>query len=281
MHEVYEYRYRGPVLAGWEVVDALRACPKGEATLDNGLRRARVECKEGLVCVDSLCFEKPAGVKSDAVYTVEGVALRMVEVRSGDVYMRLRVPAPRVHATLEINGIHMHRVSGVDPWSDTLAKVRAARVRRGDVVLDTCLGLGYTAIASLLRGARLVLSFEIDERVLWVAERNPHSSFLEAREIILIHGDVVDGVERLPGETFTVVIHDPPRFTAATGDLYSLHFYRELYRVLKPGGRLFHYTGKPRGGSILQGVSRRLREAGFIRVKWVEEAQGFTAIKPY
>ncbi len=280
MFELYGFRPVWPLLAGWEVVEALERCPSGTVSVGNGLYTARLECRDGTICVAGACFERPEGVKPDAMYYVEGGLLRPVEVRAPDAYMRLRVPAPRVHATLEINGIHMHRVGGPTPWEDTLAKVRAARVRRGDVVLDTCTGLGYTAIASLLRGARLVWSFEIDERVLWCAERNPHSSLLEADEVILVHGDVTRGVERLPDEYFTVVIHDPPRLTGATGDLYSLEFYRQLYRVLKPGGRLFHYTGRPHGGRILQGVARRLREAGFERVRWVEEAQGFTAIKP-
>ncbi len=280
MFEVFEYRYRGPVLAGWEVLEALRACPEGVGSVENGSRRVGVECRGDIVCLGGVCFEEPSGVKSDAVYYVEGGVLRPVEVRDRGVYMRLRVPGKGVHATLEINGIHMHRVGRVDPWRDTLSKVRAARVRRGDVVLDTCLGLGYTAIASLLRGARRVVSFEVDERVLWVAERNPHSALLEAREVTIIHGDVTVGVERLPDESFTVVIHDPPRFTSATGDLYSLRFYQQLYRVLRPGGRLFHYTGRPRGGTLLQGIARRLREAGFEAVRWVEEALGFTAIKP-
>ncbi len=281
MFELYEYRYRGPVFTGWDLERVLAACPSGEALVENRSRPARVECSGSTICVDGLCFEAPGGVRRDAVYYVEGGVLRPVEVRRGSRYMRLRVPGDGVHATLEIDGIHMHRVApGVDPWRDTLAKVRAARVRRGDLVLDTCMGLGYTAIASLLRGARLVVTFEVDEAVIWCAERNPHSQLLDAREAIVVHGDVVEAVRRLPDEAFTVVIHDPPRFTSATGDLYSLEFYKHLYRLLRPGGRLFHYTGRPRGGSILQGIARRLQQAGFARIRWVDEAQGFTAIKP-
>jgi len=281
LFEVFAYEYRGPVLTYWDLQRVEAACPSGEALIENASRRVRVSCSSDTICVDSLCFERFSGrVREGMVYWIDRGRLEPVEARSGGSYLRLYVPSDGTPATLEIDGVHMHRVESVDPWRDTLAKVRAARVHRGDVVLDTCTGLGYTAIASLLRGARRVDTFEIDERVLWAAERNPHSQLLDAPRITIIHGDVTRGVERLPDEEYTVVIHDPPRFSRSTGNLYSLDFYLELYRVLRPGGRLFHYTGRPHGGRILQGIARRLWQAGFTGVKWIEEAQGFVARKP-
>ena len=62
--------------------------------------------------------------------------------------------------------------------------------------------------------------------------------------------------------SFGAVLHDPPRFGLA-GELYSQAFYDELARVLRPGGRLFHYTGTPNrltsGRDVPQEVERRLR----------------------
>ena len=62
------------------------------------------------------------------------------------------------------------------------------------------------------------------------------------------------------------MLHDPPRFALA-GELYSLSFYTELARVLRRGGRLFHYTGAPnsrsRGRDLAAEVATRLRAAGF------------------
>ncbi|MGB9827929.1 MAG: methyltransferase, partial [Thermosphaera sp.] len=71
--------------------------------------------------------------------------------------------------------------------------------------------------------------------------------------------------------------------SGSTGDLYGLDFYKELYRVIKPGGILYHYTGLPgfkSNYSILKGIKNRLERAGFIRVYFDEESQGFIAWKP-
>ena len=78
-------------------------------------------------------------------------------------------------------------------------------------------------------------------------------------------------------------MHDPPRFSGSTGDLYSLEFYKELHRVLKPRGLLFHYTGEPRrrgAPSILKGIRERLEKAGFRVLYYDEDAQGYVAAKP-
>lgn len=77
--------------------------------------------------------------------------------------------------------------------------------------------------------------------------------------------------------SFDAVVHDPPRFSLA-GELYS-----EIYRVLRHGGRLFHYTGNPHviktGSSFVDGVIRRLKAAGFKNVKKVEHLMGVSAQK--
>ena len=46
---------------------------------------------------------------------------------------------------LEISGILMHRIKGTTPKRDAEAKLRLASPVRG-AVLDTCMGLGYSAI---------------------------------------------------------------------------------------------------------------------------------------
>jgi uncharacterized protein len=62
------------------------------------------------------------------------------------------------------------------------------------------------------------------------------------------------------------ILHDPPRFGRA-GELYSQVFYHQLARVLKRGGKLFHYVGTPNqltsGRDVPDEVANRLRDAGF------------------
>ncbi len=181
--------------------------------------------------------------------------------------------------TVTLSGIPMHRIQGTDPWRDTEAKIRAARPRGR--VLDTCTGLGYTALAAARR-ATFVLSVEIDPAVLALARENPWSRDLFAlAHVHLVLADVVDIVAGLPAAFFDVIVHDPPMFRLA-GELYSAAFYRDLYRILRPGGRLFHYVGSPEkkmARNVTRGVAQRLREAGF-HVRPAREAFGLVALRP-
>ncbi len=181
--------------------------------------------------------------------------------------------------TMLISGIPMHRVKDTDPYRDTLSKIRAAQPTGR--VLDTTMGLGYTAVEAT-KTADSVLTIELDPTVAQICRLNPWSQGLfDNPKITRVIGDAFDVVEGLGGEQFSCVIHDPPMFSLA-GDLYSSAFYRELYRVLKSRGRLFHYIGDPRsksGSSVTRGVVRRLQAVGFARVKPAPQAFGVVAFK--
>jgi uncharacterized protein len=67
------------------------------------------------------------------------------------------------------------------------------------------------------------------------------------------------------------------------GDLYSGEFYRQLFRVMKHNGRLFHYIGdldSTSGSRTAKGAARRLEEAGFRSVRYEYRAFGLSAGKP-
>ncbi len=182
--------------------------------------------------------------------------------------------------TLLVSGIPMHRVRGTDPWQDTQTKVRALRPRGR--VLDTCFGLGYSALQAA-RTADWVLSVELDPAVLAVARRNPWSAAAFSHpKVRVVQADVARLVAGLPAAYFSAVLHDPPQFALA-GELYGTDFYAQLWRVLKPGGRLFHYVGSQdtkMGRNLTRGVMERLRRVGFERVKILPRAFGVLAIKP-
>ena len=184
--------------------------------------------------------------------------------------------------TIEIDGIRMHRTSGITPDRDTFNKLDALGLVHGNV-LDTCTGLGYTAIEAAKRGANKVITVDLQPNVLRIAKMNPWSSDLFALvDIHKIIADVFNAVDLLPNRFFDCVIHDPPRHRQA-GKLYSGTFYKKLYRVLRRGGKMYHYTGEPRsryrGVNFPRGVSKRLGEAGFVDLLYHKDSMGFTCTK--
>ncbi len=180
--------------------------------------------------------------------------------------------------TVTLSGIPMHRIKGTDPWRDTQAKMKAARPHGR--VLDTCMGLGYTAIQAAAR-SEFVLTVELDPAVITLAKYNPWSEDLFTSSVIhVVQADVFDLIRVLPDAWFSVVIHDPPMFSLA-GNLYGREFYKEVYRVLRPRGRFFHYIGSPEkkmARSVTRGVMQRLREVGF-KVRETPRAFGVVGLK--
>ncbi len=186
----------------------------------------------------------------------------------------------RTAPTMLVSGIPMHRIKGTDPHHDTLEKIKTVKPVIGRV-LDTATGLGYTAIEAA-KTADHVVTIELDPAALEIARLNPWSRTLfDNPKITQRIGDSYDVIEEFGDQTFARIIHDPPTFSLA-GHLYSGEFYAELHRVLRRGGRLFHYVGNPEsksGSNITRGVIRRLQEAGFSRAARRPRAFGVVAFK--
>ncbi|MCE4606555.1 MAG: methyltransferase [Desulfurococcales archaeon] len=236
---------------------------------------------EQILCLDKYLVGEIKKSRIVYFYNIDTKSIYPLERRESG-YKALVTLGPNVPYTLRINGIHMHRIWGIDPLTDSEIKVKAARIGRHQKVLDTCMGLGYTAVKSLQHGAE-VTTVEKDLDVIWIAEHNPYSQNLEDTRVKVIHGDILLVIKEFLDNAFDRIIHDPPRLTASTGDLYGISFYRNLYRVLKPGGILFHYTGLPgrkRGINLLGKTASRLEKAGFYPVIKNRRAQGVVAIKP-
>ena len=179
-----------------------------------------------------------------------------------------------------IAGFVMHRIKDIDPIQDTLRKIAAISPIVGRV-LDTATGLGYTAIESA-KTADEVVTIELDPGVQEIARLNPWSQALfHSPKIRQIIGDSYEVVQTFEDGSFSRIIHDPPTFSLA-GELYSGAFYQQLFRVLKRGGRLYHYIGDPSSrasGGVTKGALKRLQEAGFARVVRKPEAYGVVAYK--
>jgi len=254
-------------------------------SLDLGLTTSEVRVEKDLVVFPDGTSIPVGEVKAvlkkpNQVFLVTEEGLRPVYVVGRHFYKLVPTEgAP----TVEVDGVRMHRTKDTTPDRDALEKVRLLRIR-GGLVLDVGTGLGYTAIQEVRMGADQVVTVEVSPEVLHIARVNPWSKPLfESGRIHVVLGDAYRLVEGFPDEAFDYVVHDPPRFSMA-GELYSLDFYRALYRVLKPGGRLFHYVGKPghrfRGVDLRRGVRERLLRAGFRSLRYHEPVMGFTCVKP-
>ena len=182
--------------------------------------------------------------------------------------------------TMLISGLPMHRIKDTNPYLDTLSKIKAIAPVRGRV-LDTATGLGYTAIEAA-KTAVHVITIEIDPVAQEIARLNPWSQALfDNPKIMQIIGDSVEEVERFESESFSCIIHDPPTLSLA-GELYSGAFYKQVFRVLKNNGRMFHYIGNPDskiGARLTKGVVRRLQDSGFTRITHKPQAFGVVAYK--
>ena len=183
--------------------------------------------------------------------------------------------------TMLVSGITMHRIVDCDPWLDTRNKIKALGRPPTGAVLDTTMGLGYTAIQAAATAAT-VTTIEIDPTVVEICRANPWSQPLFSDQTIERQiGHAWDVMEPMAAARFSTIVHDPPMFNMA-GELYSTDFYRECYRLLKPKGRLFHYIGNPKsrsGATTTRGVVKRLKEAGFRKVVGREDAFGVLALK--
>ena len=216
--------------------------------------------------------------KTQRIYLCRGGDIVPLEDRSSGYYKLVPTDGAPL---LEISGVKMHISKGTDPFASASEMAQQA-VSKGDKVLDCCSGLGYAAIAAHRLGASEVLSIELSREVMGLRAQNPWSKDLGKEGIVQRQGSSYELILTMPATSFDAVIHDPPRFSLA-GELYSETFYREIYRVLRQDGRLFHYTGNPhivkKGSSFVDGVIVRLKAAGFRNVKKVDHLMGVSAQK--
>ena len=265
------------------LLEALEAgASKAVVSLDLGRSETEVGLCAGGVCIDGAAVMERTllGVARETSKCFEianGVASPVVVFSDETGWPRSLVPTGDAPTTL-VAGFAMHRIVDTTPLADTRAKIRALGRPRGRA-LDTATGLGYTAI-ELARTCTEVVTVERDPGAIALARRNPWSvELFESPNIELIVGDATEVVQTFAAGEFAVVLHDPPAVPLG-GELYAGAFYTEWKRILRPGGRLFHYVGDPQsgaGGRAVRGVTRRLAAAGFVDVRIDPRAFGVTA----
>lgn len=248
----------------------LRHSKHGSAkvSLDLGISYEKVSItKEGITIRGNLIYWETLDIIKDRprdIYALDKGDVRPLCINDRHFYKLVNLGLGKP-PTIEIDAIFMHRIKGLTPMDDAKSKVLLLGGVRCKNVLDTCTGLGYTAISALNKGACKIVTVEIDENVLKLARYNPYSRPLSDKRIEIVQGDVANVIEGFNNH-FNAIIHDPPRISLA-GDLYSKDFYAKMYKALRRGGRAVHYVGEPgikRGVKVYVGVLRRMREVGFL-----------------
>jgi hypothetical protein len=263
--------YSGPLLTRPLAEALLAARASGAGTWTGSLDLGR---SSGEARLDADAWEWrgnrypwPGKLKDRTIYHWDGDEFASVSRYSGAL-IKL-VPTEWGAPTFEIDGIKMLPTSKASPIDDARRKVALVQPQ-GKRVLDTCGGLGYFAACCLEAGAARIDSFEKNQDVLWLRTLNPWSPDPQAPtsdgRLRLTHADVSQAIADIPDASVDAVLHDPPRFGIA-GELYSQAFYDQLARVLRRGGRLFHYTGTPNtltsGRDVPGEVLKRLQKSGF------------------
>ncbi|MEM3876435.1 MAG: methyltransferase domain-containing protein [Candidatus Micrarchaeaceae archaeon] len=238
----------------------------------------RIEMPDGQdVMIETLSKLHKRRSRNDCFMIADG-DIKWLYAFEGNSTYKLYEPKMDWPTTIEINGSFMHTISTSTPKQEANAKVSALGKVKGEA-LDTVFGLGYTSALLNEGGASGVLSYEISDTVLELARVNPWSSGAFDSKIHVAMGDVAEEIHNLESSRFDAVLHDPPTLQSTT-KLYSGEFYREMYRVLKPGGVLYHFIGtkvqNPKH-NYRRGIISRLRQCGFS----VKDAyRGVRAEKP-
>lgn len=282
------------VLSHIQVAPLLLARTTGVASLlistDLGLTHTQASLSSlgvDLPSGEQIGWDVLAGIVADenGCFLIQDGAAWRIQVFSEETARAYSLYPTNGAPTMLVSGIPMHRIKDTDPHKDTLAKIRTLGQISGRV-LDTCTGLGYTALEAAHAGGDAanvhITTVELDPAAHEIIRCNPWSSRLfDTPTITSLIGDVAEVIEQFVDETFSCIMHDPPMFSLA-GDLYSLAFYRQCWRVLRRSGKMFHYIGNPQsksGGTVTRGVVRRLQDAGFRRVLPKPEAFGVLALK--
>jgi predicted methyltransferase len=263
--------YSGPLLTRpiAEALLAARDAGAGEwaGSLDLGRSSGSASLATGAWRWQGQRYAYPHKLKDRTIHYWDGDEFAPVSRYAGSL-IKL-VPTEWGAPTFEIDGIKMLPTSKESPFADARRKVALVEPH-GKVVLDTCGGLGYFAACCLEAGAARIHSFEKNADVLWLRTLNPWSPDPDAPahdgRLQLTHADVSEAIAQIADASVDALLHDPPRFGIA-GELYSQAFYDQLARVLRRGGRLFHYTGSPNkltsGRDVPREVAKRLEKAGF------------------
>ncbi len=247
------------------LISQARPGEKIEIEVDFGLATAPVRVEKGRAVVDNrYVIDLNTRIKDTFCYALRQEGLVPVAFFSPETNRFYKLIPTRDWPSFSIGSVPMHSITRSSPSQDTQRKI--SLLAPYGYVLDTCMGLGYTAI-SASRTSRKVITFEKDDNVRFLAELNPLSRELfSSPKIEMRSGDISRAISEFKAETFDCIVHDPPTFKIAP-ELFGSRFYGELKRVLKRGGKFYHYLPRykiKKGYDFPEKIQKNCRKAGFI-----------------
>lgn len=255
---------------------------KLKVSMDLGKSLEEIEVKDGFALVrdqkvEVKAFEK---IKDDVCFIIDENELKKCAMFSDETNFYYKLFPTSDWPTITLSSTPMHRHTKISPKKDTETKIFEVYPVKGKV-LDTCCGLGYTSIMAA-KHADKVHVFERDKNVIHVASFNPYSEELFTnKKIELRNADSYNEIHGFDDEYFDRIIHDPPTFRYSP-ELYSHDFYKQLYRVLKKDGILYHYAPAPKkthGEVFYLRIVKALKTVGFKEVEYHEKSSGVRAVK--
>jgi predicted methyltransferase len=258
---------------------------KTEISTDMGKTKTLVTKEENHVEIKGhkLQLKELEKLKESTIYFLEinenqeENRLLAVELFSTETNLYYKLKPTSNWPTLTLSAVPMHRFKHMGPKEDTESKIKEIKPVKG-IVLDTCCGLGYTAIMeSQEKDCERVDCFERDKNVLAIAKYNPYSNELfTSKKINLKLESIFEAIKKIHNNYYDAVIHDPPTVSFAP-ELYTTEFYINLHRILKNGARGYHYCpapGKTKGNTIHDSLIKRLIKVGFKNVEYHESSSG-------
>ena len=236
---------------------------KSEITtsFDLGLSKVKITLnKEGFVHEKKTIALPKLRDSDDVCYALIDGDLKKVQFMGEDTRFLYKLVPTSNRPILQVSGTGMHKRPFVD---------RVEKDKLQGIILDTGTGLGYTAIQEA-KTAKQVITVEMDPNIIEVARYNPYSQdIFTNKKIKIIIADITEEIKNFKNEEFDNIILDAgtPR---SSGTFFSTPNYKQAFRVLKKGGRLYHYLPKhheKRGRDFPGEVINRMEHIGFILIE--------------
>jgi len=243
-----------------------------DLTLDFGLTKVKVLRSAAEAIVEKkFKLDLSRKLKPGRCYLLKEEGLVPVAFFDEEKQRYYKLIPTRDWPSFTLGSVPMHSITRISPKEDTMRKINV--LKPYGIVLDTCMGLGYTAICAAEQ-SRKVFTFERDENVLLLAQLNPFSRKLFSSPRIERHQeDIYQAIPAMEAEKFDCIVHDPPTFKIAP-ELFSREFYLHCLKVLKPGGRFYHYLPRykvRRGYDFPARIKDKCRQAGFTVLSFLPE----------